>query len=142
MTLGILPVSLGVLALGAWLWGWAAAAPVAAMHAASGLVLCEVLTLGCRAVPFACARRVDPTSLRVGAPLSLVGLHVFAFRLDDLQRMALGGSLGPWMYVAFTLLAVAALRIYDGWRLRPRDLTFEVEEDVVIRQLGLSGTTG
>lgn len=142
MTLGILPVSLGVLALGAWLWGWAAAAPVAAMHAASGLVLCEVLTLGCRAVPFACARRVDPTSLRVGAPLSLVGLHVFAFRLDDLQRMALGGSLGPWMYVAFALLAVAALRIYDGWRLRPRDLTFEVEEDVVIRQLGLSGTTG
>lgn len=140
MVLGVLPVSAAVLAVGTWLWGWTVAAPVAVMHAASGLVLCEVLTMGCRAVPFARAKGVDPSSIRIGAPLALLGLHVFAFRLDDLQRMALGAGLGPAIYVGVALIVVLALRIYEGRRLRPRDLTFEIDEDVAIRQLGLSGT--
>lgn len=138
MVLGVLPISLGVLVAGAWLWGWTVAAPVAVMHAASGLVLCEILTLGWRAVPFARARSVDPTAIRIGAPLALVGLHVFAFRLDDLQRMALGAGLGPGLYALGAVLVVVGLRIYEGRRLRPRDLAFEVDDDPVVRQLGLS----
>lgn len=140
MVLGVLPVSLAVLAGGAWLWGWTVAAPVALMHAASGLVLSEVLTMGWRAVPFARARAVDPTSIRIGAPLALIGLHLFAFRLDDLQQMALGASLGPVAYAGVAWLAVVGLRLYEHRRLRPRDLAFDIEEDVSIRQLGLSGT--
>jgi hypothetical protein len=140
MVLGVLPVSVATLAVGAGLWGVGAAAAVAAMHAASGLVLCEVLTLGWRAVPFARARSVDPTSIRVGAPLALIGLHLFAFRLDDLQRMALGRASGAVAYVVVAVLATLALRVYDGRRLRSRDLAFEIEEDAAIRQLGLSGT--
>jgi hypothetical protein len=40
------------------------------------------------------------------------------------------------------VVAVVALRTYDSWRARPRELTFEIEEDAAIRQLGLSGTAG
>jgi hypothetical protein len=101
-----------------------------------------VLTLGCRAVPFARARGVDPTSIRVGAPLALIGLHLFAFRLDDLQRLALRVPSGVAAYVGMAVVAVVALRTYDSWRARPRELTFEIEEDAAIRQLGLSGTAG
>jgi hypothetical protein len=142
MVVGVLPVSVAVLGGGAVLWGWRSAAAVAVMHAASGLVLSEVLTLGCRAVPFARARGVDPTSIRVGAPLALIGLHLFAFRLDDLQRVALGVPSAVATYVGMAILAVVALRIYDSWRARPRGLTFEVEEEAAIRQLGLSGSSG
>jgi hypothetical protein len=140
MVLGVLPVSLATLAAGAGLWGVSDAMAVAVMHAAAGLVLCEVLTLGWRAVPFARARSIDPTSIRVGAPLALIGLHLFAFRLDDLQQMALGRASGVVVYVVIAVLATLALRIYDGWRLRSRELAFEIEEDAAIRQLGLSGT--
>lgn len=140
MVLGVLPVTILLLVVGTWLWGWANAAPVAVMHAASGLVLCEVLTMGWRAVPFARAKAVDPTSIRIGAPLALIGLHVFAFRLDDLQRVSLGSSVGPLVYVAAAVLVVGGLRLYEARRLRPRDLAFEIEEDVAVRQLGLSGT--
>jgi hypothetical protein len=142
MVVGVLPVSVAVLGAGAVLWGWRSAAAVAVMHAASGLVLCEVLTLGCRAVPFARARGVDPTSIRVGAPLALIGLHLFAFRLDDLQRLALRVPSGVAAYVGVAVMAVVALRIYDYWRPRPRGLTFEIEEDAAIRQLKLSGSAG
>jgi len=142
MVLGVLPISVALLAIGARLWRVEDAASVAVMHAASGLVLSEVLTLGWRAVPFARARGVDPTSIRVGAPLAMVGLHVFAFRLDDLQRLALGSPSRVAAYVLMALVATIGLRIYDGWRLRARDLTFEIEEEASIRQLGLSGHTG
>ena len=44
---------------------------------------------GFAAVPFTCAHAMSASSLKVAAPLGVLAVHVYAFRLDDVQRWAL-----------------------------------------------------
>lgn len=137
--IAVLPLALVVFAV-AWRW-WAVetAAALAVLHTASGVVLAELLAFGCRTIPFARAREIGPASLRVAGPATILGLHLFAFRLDDLQLAGFAaGARGVLVYVIAALLCVAGIRLYDRLRARPRDVSFEAEPDGM-PQLHLSG---
>ncbi|MGE0360968.1 MAG: hypothetical protein AB7H93_14530 [Vicinamibacterales bacterium] len=131
--IAVAPVTLLVLALGAWLWGAGPALRVAAMHAASGLWLVVVAMAGVAAVPFTRAHAMSAESLRVAAPLGVVAVHLYAFRLDDVQTWALTTPAGPWWYVATALLLTVAGAIAGRrWYGRP-DTTFEAPSDQAVR---------
>lgn len=129
----VLPVTLVVAAAGAWLWGGAVALRVAAMHAASGVWLVTVAMAGFPAVPFTRAHAMSASSLRVAAPLGVVAVHVYAFRLDDVQRWALATPSGPWWYVtAMAAAAVASAALGRWWFGRPAT-TFDAPGDQAVR---------
>src|SRR5690606_27456933 len=50
--LAVLPVSVLVAAAGTWLWGAGPALRVAVMHAASGMLLCELALVSFESIPF------------------------------------------------------------------------------------------
>jgi hypothetical protein len=99
------------------------------MHAATGALLVALVMAGFAAVPFTRAHAMSAATLRVAAPLAIPALHVYAFRLDDLQLWALASPSGPVWYVgvmmATTLLASGAGRWWYG---RP-PTTFDAPSD-------------
>ena len=104
------------------------------MHAATGALLVALVMAGFAAVPFTRAHAMSATSLRVAAPLGRARpLHVYAFRLDDLQLWALASPNGPVWYVgvmmAATLVASGAGRWWYG---RPAT-TFDAPSDHAVR---------
>jgi hypothetical protein len=120
VALAVVPVSLAVVALGGLVWGVALSVQVALMHAASGLLLVAIAFAGQSAVPFTRARTVTADALKVTAPLGLVALHVYAFRLDDVQRWALRFDAGPmWYAVAMLTASTVALALGRWWFGRP-----------------------
>ncbi|MEZ5287627.1 MAG: hypothetical protein R2712_23055 [Vicinamibacterales bacterium] len=111
----ILPVGVVVFVAGGWLWGWQDAAGVAAMHAASGLVLCELALVDCEAIPFTRDRGLSSGVLRFGAPAGVVGLIVHAFLLDGLQVWALAhGHVLRYAMAAVSLSIVISLAAGAG----------------------------
>jgi hypothetical protein len=129
----VAPVTALVLVGGGVLWGWDTAVKVAAMHAATGAWLVAVAMAGFAAVPFTRAHAMSAAALKVAAPLGIVAVHLYAFRLDDVQRWALATDAGPWWYVggmaAATLIAVPAGRWWFG---RP-DTAFDAPSDTAVR---------
>jgi hypothetical protein len=131
--IAVAPVTLLVLVAGTALWGLAPATKVAAMHAASGAFLVALVTAGFAAVPFTCAHAMSASSLKVAAPLAVVAVHAYAFRLDDLQRWALASPTGPLWYVA-AMVAATLVATWTGrwWYGRPAT-TFEAPSDQAVR---------
>jgi hypothetical protein len=118
----VMPVSLLWLIVTASLWdAWSAIAGTA-MHAASGAMLIELTLIGYRAVPFTRAHAASSSSVRVGWIVILVGLYVFAFRLDDLQLAALDVPAGVVLYLLGAIGACAAVRAYRRAQQRPWDV--------------------
>ena len=68
---------------------------VAAMHAATGGLLVVIVMAGFAAVPFTRAHAMSASSLKVAAPLGVLAVHVYAFRLDDLQALGAGLDARP-----------------------------------------------
>jgi hypothetical protein len=129
----VAPVTLLVLAVGALLWGLGPALTVAAMHGASGVFLVTLVMAGFAAVPFTRAHAMSVSSLKVAAPLGVVAVHLYAFRLDDLQRWALASPTGPFWYVAAMVAAtLAASGIGRWWYGRPAT-AFEAPSDQAVR---------
>ena len=129
----VAPVSLLVLLAGGWLWGPGVAAQVAMMHAATGTLLVVLAMAGFAAVPFTRAHALAAASLKVAAPLGLLAVHVYAFRLDDLQRLALASPGGPWWYVGTMAVAsFAAARAGRWWFGRPAT-AFDAPSDHTLR---------
>ncbi len=131
-TFAVAPVSLLVIALGGLAWGFATSAQVALMHASSGVFLVAIAFAGQSAVPFTSGRMVSADSLKVTAPLGIVALHLYAFRLDDVQRWALrieGGAV--WYAVALLSATVIALGIGRWWFGRPAT-TFDAPVDQAV----------
>ena len=129
----VAPVTLLVLGAGTVLWGVAAALKVAAMHAASGAFLVALVMAGFAAVPFTRAHAMSVSSLKVAAPLGVVAVHLYAFRLDDLQRWALSSPTGPiWYSAAMLAAALVAARIGRWWYGRPAT-AFEAPSDQAVR---------
>jgi hypothetical protein len=138
IVVGVLPVGVLVAFLGSWWWGVAPAMLTAVMCAASGVVLVELALVDCHAIPFTRARGVLSCSIKVRAPLGLLGLHVFAFRLDDFQLWALATPGGPLIYLA----AMAALVVAAIWlrhrRTQPDVLAFDAPVEGEVLALNLS----
>jgi hypothetical protein len=88
---------------------------------------------GFAAVPFTCAHAMSASSLKVAAPLGVVAVHAYAFRLDDLQRWALAAPTGPLWYVA-AMVAATLVATWTGrwWYGRPAT-TFEAPSDQAVR---------
>ena len=139
--LAVLPVSALTLLAGGWQWGWEPALAVAAMHAVSGMMLCEIAVLDCESIPFTRQRGLSTDSLKLGAPLGLVALIFYAFRLDDLQLLALGATDGVWWYTGIGLLITGAISILGQRRARPPIPSFDAPNEEMTA-LSLSGARG
>lgn len=135
VALAVSPVSLLVVALGGLVWGVAISLQVALMHAASGVLLVAIAFAGQSAVPFTRARTVSADALKVTAPLGLVALHLYAFRLDDVQRWALRSDAGPVWYAVAVLTASAAVLAVGRWWFGRPETAFDapVDQTVTLR---------
>ena len=131
--IAVAPVSLLVAVVGSWLWGTDLAMRVAAMHAASGGLLVVIAMAGFAAVPFTRAHTVSASSLKVAAPLGVLAVHIYAFRLDDLQAWALASTRGPAWYVAAMLAAAGAAAVAGRWWYGRPATTFEAPSDHAVR---------
>lgn len=140
--LAVLPVTLVWLLVTASLWTWREAAAAAAMHAASGLALVELTLIGCCSIPFTRAHAPAVRTVRRDWIAGLVALHVFAFRLDDVQLVALRSSSAVGFYVLAMLLIVAIARAYRLSRRRSDALEFDAPAEDAPATLNLSQATG
>ncbi len=138
--LAVLPVMAvwAVVALAVW-DPWTALT-AAGLHAVTGIALVELTLLRCDAVPFTRGYAPDSGAVRIGWVGFIAALHVYAFRLDDLQLAALGSAAGAAIYVAGMLTVVAAARLYR----RTSRLTFEFDApiDDATQKLNLSQAVG
>lgn len=140
--LAVWPVSLLVVLVATPLWGFGPAFRIGLMHAASGMLLAELAISTCVSIPFARGRALSTDTLKVGLPLALVGLHLFAFRLDDVQRAALEAAYGTTVYVAIGLGLTLGAALATRWRPTPPLPVFEAPSDAAVTPLSLSGATG
>jgi hypothetical protein len=139
--LAVMPVSALVALAGGWLWGWGPALAVAAMHAVSGVALCEAAVLDCESIPFTRQRGLSTGSLKIGAPLGLVALILYAFTLDDLQLLALRAADGVWWYTGIGLLITGGIGVFGQRRARPPIPCFDAPTEEMTA-LSLSGARG
>ncbi|MCC7126122.1 MAG: hypothetical protein IT178_14830, partial [Acidobacteria bacterium] len=136
LVLGVMPITLLTMLVTSAFWQPGAVAGIALMHLASGWLLCELLASRATSLPFTRASDVDPTALKVTGPAALIGIHFFAFRLDDMQLWAVQSVDGVMSYVAAIGLIVAIIRLAARWQRRP-PLSFEATTDEAV-QLKLS----
>lgn len=129
VVVAVAPVTAMVALIGGVLWGAGTAGQVALMHAATGGLLVAFVFAAPRAVPFTRATAVSPDSLKVAAPLGVVAVHVYAFRLDDLQRWALGVDAGPAWYVAAVTLSAGLVLAGGRWWFGRPSTTFDAPAD-------------
>jgi hypothetical protein len=142
IVLAVLPVTAAWLLVTLSLWDAASALTAAAMHVASGVMLVELMVLSIDSVPFTRAHVPGSNSVRAGFAVLLVELHLFAFRLDDLQLIALGSTSGVIVYVAAMLLIAAAARIYRTTRPGASALEFDPPVETTVERLNLSQALG
>jgi hypothetical protein len=140
--LAVWPISLLTSVVGGTLWGGDAGLRIGVMHAVTGMLLAELAVSTCISIPFARGRGLSTASLRIGAPLALVGLHVFAFRLDDVQLAALSAPIGTLMYVGVCVAITLAVACLARRRATPPLPVFEAPSEAVVTPLSLSGATG
>jgi hypothetical protein len=140
--LAVLPVTLVWLVVTASLWTWREAAAAAAMHAASGVALVELTLIGCSSIPFTRAHAAAVRTVRRGWIVGLFALHLFAFRLDDVQLAALRSRPGVGFYVLAMLLVVVIARVYRLSRRTTAVLDFDAPSEDAPASLNLSQATG
>lgn len=138
LMLAVLPISVGLYAVGAWLWTAQAAAGAAALHAVSGLALSELALRGHGGVPFTKARAVSGNAVKVGVILAAGGLLLFVFRLSAVHAWALPEP-SRVVGVVLAASAIAAMTALTGRRDAGRTpATFDAPQDDVVTQMKLS----
>jgi hypothetical protein len=140
--LAVLPVTAAWLLVALSLWDVSAALSSAAMHVASGVMLVELMLLGVDSVPFTRASVPASSGVRAGWAMLLVELHLYAFRLDDLQLLALKWNGGVTIYIVATLLVALAARKYRTTRPGASLLDFDPPADAAVERLNLSQALG
>jgi len=133
--LAVVPVTAAWFLVTASLWPVRLAVAAAAMHFASGIMLVGIVLIGCREVPFT---RASSSGLRAGWPLTLVALHVYAFRLDDLQMVAMRSTSGVAIYATATIVAAVAARMYGQTQRKHMPLRFDAPVEAAVETLNLS----
>jgi hypothetical protein len=140
--LAVVPVTAAWFLVTASLWPVRLAVAAAAMHFASGIMLAEIVLIGCREVPFTRAHAAASSGLRAGWPLTLVALDVYAFRLDDLQMVAMRWTSGVAIYATATIVAAVAARMYGQTQRKHMPLRFDAPVEAAVETLNLSRALG
>jgi hypothetical protein len=133
-----LPVSLLTLLTTTLLWGPATAVAIAAIHAASGVLLCEFALRGHESVPFTRGRALSTSSMKVGVAVALGAVYLFAFRFDGLQLWALGSPERTTGYVMVAVTAAAVIALTGRRQTRAASAMFDAPDDHAVTQLKLS----
>jgi hypothetical protein len=123
---GVVPVTVLALLTTLALWPATTAFAVVSFQLFSGIVLIECALWGWAQVPFACAHAPSSETVRWRWPLYVVALNLYAFRLADLQHVALRSAYGTAMYLVLAAVAVIGLRIARRRRLYRQPIQFEV----------------
>ena len=142
LVIAVLPVTVTWFLVTASLWDIRAALGTSVMHAASGVMLVEVVLLSCDAVPFTRAHAPASGGVRIGWAFLAAALHFYAFKLEDLQLAALDSLTGVVLYVGVMLAIVAAVRTRRRIKTAHRPLEFDAPVDVAVQPLNLSHAAG
>jgi hypothetical protein len=142
IAVAVFPVTVGWLVVTASMWDFRAALATSVMHAASGVMLVELVLLTCDAVPFTRAHAPAASGVRAGWALMFAALHFYAFKLEDMQLAALGSARGVALYVAVMIAVVAAARMRRRITEPRRSLEFEAPTEPAAQALNLSRATG
>jgi hypothetical protein len=102
----------------------------------------ELTLIGSCSIPFTRAHTAAVRTVRRGWIAGIVALHVFAFRLDDVQLVALGSAMGVGVYVLAMLLIVTIARAYRLSRRTAGVLEFDAPSEDAPATLNLSQATG
>jgi hypothetical protein len=137
----VLPVTIVWLLITASLWDLRAAMAAATMHLACGLILVELTLINCHGVPFTRPHVAASSGVRAGWAIMLVALHLYAFRLDDIQLAALDSPLGVTIFATAAALATVAVRAYRLSRRRDL-LEFDAPVEGAPATLNLSQSLG
>jgi hypothetical protein len=142
LAVAVFPVSVGWFFVTATLWDFRSAVGTAVMHAASGVMLVELVLMKCEAVPFTRAHAPATSGVRAGWAVMFAALHFYAFKLEDIQLAALGSARGILLYVGMMLAVVAAARLRRRVTEGRRSLEFEAPIEPATQALNLSRATG
>jgi hypothetical protein len=142
VVLAVLPVTVVWFLVTASMWALRDAAATAVMHAASGVMLVELMLLKCDAVPFTRAHAPASSAVRAGWGVMFAALHFYAFKLEDLQLAAMNSAGGVIAYVGIVCAVVAATRLRRRMSTAHRLLEFEAPADPTTQTLNLSHATG
>jgi len=140
--IAVVPLSAASFLVTLFLWNLSDAASAAALHFASGLALVELAVLDCQAVPFTRAHTASSDTVQFRWAWFLVGLHLYAFRLDDLQLDAMGSARGVGVYICGMLAIAAAARLYRRSRRASWSLRFDAPVEPAAETLNLSQALG
>ncbi|MDP2321103.1 MAG: hypothetical protein Q8O42_17395 [Acidobacteriota bacterium] len=133
VVIAVVPPALAILCFGLWEWNAVDAAAIAIMQAASGIVLVEISLVGWRSIPFTRQYVGSTTAVKVGWYTAIVALHIYAFRLDDIQLAVLASPFGgSVVYVAVAALVVALIRRIARWWFREVSLVFDAPVNTAI----------
>ena len=142
IALAVVPVSATWFLVTVSLWDFRAALGTSVMHAASGVMLVELVLMKCEAVPFTRAHAPATSGVRAGWAVMFAALHFYAFKLEDLQLTALGSARGILLYVAVMFAIVAAARLRRRVTQARRPLEFEAPIEAATQALNLSRAPG
>ena len=142
LAVAVFPVTIAWFLFTASLWNLRAAVATSVMHAASGVMLVELMLMTCEAIPFTRAHASATSGVRAGWAVMFAALHFYAFKLEDLQLAALGSTRGVALYVCVMLAIVAVARLRRRATHARRALEFDAPLDPATQALNLSHATG
>jgi hypothetical protein len=142
IAVAVLPVTLAWFVATAALWDFRAALGTSVMHAASGVMLVELVLMKCEAVPFTRAHAPATSGVRAGWAVMFAALHFYAFKLEDVQLAVLGSTRGMLLYVGVMFAIAAAARLRRRATQATRPLEFDAPIEPATQALNLSRATG
>jgi len=140
LSLGVLPVWLGLMPLLFFLWPWRMAAVHVAILGLLGALVAEVCLQGFQKIPFTCSYLPGKTNVHITFVFSVLVLLQFLAFCADLELKAMAH---PVQYLAGIATLAAAL-LFARWRTAAQTdaddigIQFEDEGSPAIQSLGLS----
>jgi hypothetical protein len=138
LVFGVAPITLACYLVALAAWPADVARSTALMSFASGVMLTEIALATWTKVPFATAHEPSMRTLKSRWPWFIVGLHLFGYRLADVQFGALARESGMTYYVAAMTITVVAIRIWRSRTLRREQPTLDAIDEDRFETLNLS----
>jgi hypothetical protein len=135
---GVVPIAAAWLLSTIVMWGIEDALASAAMSLASGIALTEIALATWTKVPFASAHEPTTRTLKSRWPWFIVALHVFGYRLADVQSALIASPEAIAYYVLGMSVVVVAIRVWRSGTLRRQMPTLDVVDDDRFETLNLS----
>ena len=119
-------------------WNVSTIAAVIAFSVSSGWLLVACATYGCTKLPFTCAHVPATETMKSRWPMLSVGLYLYAFKLADLQFVALPSVRRTAIVVATLAIAGGTVSFLGRRTARRSTLQFNVEPEGSAATLSLS----